>query len=84
MWREELADTMGEAREGSWTWAHGIGGIRGGGLDARKPPLGSVPVCGISHIWLNLDKFNDRRWMTKNVRRVRSTFRSLLNRVRVA
>lgn len=65
----ELADTVGE---GFWTWAHGVGGLRGGGPDTRRPPLCLVPVCWTSDIRTGRDIFGDQRWMAKNVRRVRS------------
>lgn len=59
------------AERGVLTWVRVVGGLRGGRLDAREPPLRLVPVCGISYVRTSPDKFGDRHWMAKNVRTVR-------------
>lgn len=56
----------------------GVGVLHGEGLDARKPPLSLVPVCGNSNVQTRLRTLTTQRWMAQNVRTPRFVFLGLV------
>jgi hypothetical protein len=61
-----------EARRGFFRWVQSVGIRCDGRPDSLKSTLSLVSVFENSDVWIGLDKFNDREWMVKNVRTVRS------------
>lgn len=67
---ESEARVLGKVKRAVFDGVHVVRGLRGGGPDARKPPLRLVSVCGVLDIQTGPNIFGDRHSMVKNVRTV--------------